>query len=80
MSEIVFLNDALMAREAFEQLPAIAGPAIATTVERYRGRLCRALIERDGKPAWHALAWLYINGAERATAARIRFGNFRADD
>jgi hypothetical protein len=82
MSEIVFLHDALMAREAFEQLPTIAtgGASVAAMVQRAGGKLCRALIERNGRREWHALAWLHLNGTNRVTAARIKFGRYQHED
>lgn len=80
MTDIVFLADALMAREAFEQLPMIADGDIAGAVRRMGGKLCRAVIERDGAQAWHAIAWLYINGSERVTAARVKLGRFQSEE
>jgi hypothetical protein len=82
MIDIVFLNDAVMAREAFEQLPALAGDAasLVTTAQRKGGQLFRAPIERNGRHEWHALAWLYINGTERITAARVKFGRYQSED
>lgn len=82
MTDIIFLPDALMAREAFEQLPTLIadGVSVATMARRRAGELCRAAIERDGRHEWHALAWLYINGTERVTAARVRFGSYRHED
>jgi hypothetical protein len=44
------------------------------------GELCRAAIEREGRHEWHALAWLYINGTERVTAARVKFGRYQHED
>lgn len=80
--DIVFLSDAVMARESFEQLPIVAGDAarIAEAVKRLHGRLCRAVIERDGSTAWHALAWLSINGLERVAAARVKLGRYQSED
>jgi hypothetical protein len=82
MTHIAFLRDALMAREAFEQLPTLVadGVSVAEMVKRAGGQLCRALVERDGRHEWHALAWLYLNGTERVTAARVKFGNYRRED
>lgn len=82
MIEIVYLRDAAMPREAFEQLPTIPtdGGSVAHAVKRMRGQLCRAMIERDGGHAWHALAWININGTERVTAARVRFGHYHKED
>jgi hypothetical protein len=82
MSEIVFLHDALMARDAFDALPALVldGTSIPTMVKHMGGKLCRVLIEREGRPEWHAAAWLYINGSERVTAARVKFGRYQHED
>lgn len=82
MSDLVFLNDALMARDAFESLPAITadGASLAAMIRHAGGKLCRVLIERDGRHEWHAAAWLYLNGAERIAAARIRFGKYQQED
>jgi hypothetical protein len=82
MSEIKFLRDAHMARDAFERLPTIhaTGASVAAMVERAGGKLCRAMIERGGRPEWHALAWLYIDGTERVTAARVKFGRYQHED
>jgi len=82
MSDIVFLNDALMARNAFEALPAIVadGTSVETMIKHMGGKLCRVLIERDGRHDWHAAAVIYLNGAERITAARVKFGNYQSED
>jgi hypothetical protein len=82
MTDIVFLPDALMARDAFVQLPTLIADAagVAAMAKKMAGKLCRAEIEREGRREWHALAWLYINGTERVTAARVKFGNYRAEN
>lgn len=82
MTEIVFLNDALMAREHFDTLPDLGGDRrdVIERCKRMKDRLCRAKIERDGERAWHALAFISIDGAERITAARVKFGHYRRED
>lgn len=82
MNEIIFLADALITREAFEALPALVGfdGGLVGAVKNMGGQLCRTMIERDGVHAWHACAWLYINGSERVAAARVRLGRFQSED
>jgi hypothetical protein len=82
MTDIIFLPDALMARDAFEQLPTLVadGVSVATMAKQKGGELCRATIEREGRHEWHALAWLSINGTERVTAARVKFGRYQHED
>ncbi|MGX9947294.1 hypothetical protein [Bradyrhizobium sp. BTAi1] len=86
MSEIVFLRDAMMSREAFEQLPACvtgaSGADVYRTAKSLGGKLCRALISRDGQQAWHAVALGYFNGTERALASRIivSHGRYQSED
>lgn len=82
MSDIVFLRDATMPREQFDTLPDLSADlaALVDRCKRMAGRLCRAKIERDGVRAWHAIACIYINGAERVTAARVRLGRYQSED
>lgn len=78
--DIVFVRDTSMSRDDFETLP-MCKPTRArdliNTVKARGGQLCRTLIERDGAKAWHVAAWIYINGTERVTAARVQFGRYQ---
>jgi hypothetical protein len=82
MTEIVFLTDIAIPRDQFEALPILTvdGANIAEAVMRQGGRLCRAVIEREGKAAWHALAWLHFNGTTRVTATRVKLGRYQSED
>lgn len=84
MSEIVFLRDTIMPREVFEQLPECitsAGRDVAQMARAHNGKVCRALLARDdGAPAWHAVAWNYFNGTERALASRIIFAKYQPEE
>lgn len=82
-NDIVFLRDTSMSREAFERLPLCAatnGAAVAEMARAIAGRTCRVKLDRDGVPSWHAVAWLSINGTERVTAARVKFGRYQSED
>ncbi|WP_316234999.1 MULTISPECIES: hypothetical protein [unclassified Bradyrhizobium] len=83
IQDIVFFRDVIMPAEAFEQLPpapAIEDARLIDVLKTQYGRLYRALIERDGKPAWHAVAWHNLNGHERPIAARIIIRKFQQED
>lgn len=86
MSEIVFLRDAMMSREAFQRLPAcVMGGGGADIIQMARslgGKLCRAIISRDGRADWHAIALQRFHGTERALASRIivSSGNYQTED
>ncbi|MFZ5715797.1 MAG: hypothetical protein ACOY3N_23465 [Bradyrhizobium sp.] len=82
MTEIVFLNDTAIPREHFEALPVLTvdGISIAEAVIRQGGKLCRAVLDRDGRAAWHALAWLHFNGTKRVTATRVKLGRYQEED
>jgi hypothetical protein len=82
MSEIVFVRDTVMSRDTFEQLPACAsdGDKLVEMVKAFQGRLCRAMLEREGIAGWHAIAWHDFNGAERAVATRVIVRTYQAED
>lgn len=82
MSDFVFFRDAVMSRDTFNSLPACVGDekSIAAAAKLLGGRLCRALIERDGATSWHAIAWLNVNGAEHAIASRILIRTYQSED
>lgn len=82
MSEIVFLADIAIGRDHFEALPIILADAggIAEAVRRRGGQLCRAMLDRDGSAAWHALAYLHLNGTTRVAAARVKLGRYQSED
>ena len=83
MSDIIFVRDTVMPRDIFEQLPDCNGSNGADLAEMARamaGRLCRAKIERNGKAAWHAIAWTHFNGTEGAVASRVVVGTYTPED
>jgi len=82
MTEIVFVRDTVMSRDTFEQLPACAndGGNLIEMVKALQGRLCRAMIEREGIAGWHAIAWHDFNGIECAVATRVIVRRYQAED
>jgi hypothetical protein len=80
--DIVFFADVVMPPDTFTALPdAPATPDhLITQLQSNYGRVHRVLLDREGAPAWHAIAWHNLNGSERAIACRIIVRNYRQED
>lgn len=80
--DIVFFPDVVMPPEAFSSLPPARndGERLISDLKHHYGRVHRALIDREGKPAWHAIAWHNFNGRDRPLASRIIVRNYQPED
>lgn len=80
--DIVFFPDVIMPLETFRALPPAHndGERLIKELKDDYGRVHRAMIEREGKPAWHAIAWHNFNGRERPLASRIILRKFQQED